>query len=114
MMRQEALAKAVTLAGELDVQKQARLELLCGAAFSALEMRLREGLTPEDCREPFLTAVCLYSLAAMEDFGEVSEFKAGDLTVKKSRQGNMPRDLQHQAEALMRPYLKDRFLFAGV
>ena len=114
MMRQEALDKALALAGELDTEKRARLEMLCEAAFAALEMQLRDGLSPEDCREAFLIAVCLHALAAIEGFGEVSEFRAGDLTVKTNRQGSVSRDLRQQADALMGPYLKDRFLFAGV
>ena len=114
MMRDEAYARALTLAGATEAWQQARLEVLCGAAFAALEARLKDGMVPEDCREAFVTATALEAVATLEEFGAVSEFKAGDLTVKKTGQGNTGRDLHLQAEMLMGPYLKDRFLFAGV
>lgn len=114
MMRREVLDRAAALTGTLDEQQQARLELLCEAAVSVLEMQLKDGLTPEDCREAFIAAACLQALAAMEDNGDISEFRAGDLTVKKTGKGTKSRELQDQAKALMGPYLKDRFLFTGV
>ena len=115
-MRQEALDKALALAGELDTEKRARLEMLCEAAFAALEMQLRDGLSPEDCREAFLIAVCLHALAAIEGFGEVSEFRAGDLTVKRggSRKDAASRCLQRQADLIIQPFMKDSFSFVGV
>ena len=114
MMRQEVLNRAAVLAGQLDAQQQAKLEILCTAAVSVLEQQLREGVTPEDCREAFVTAACLQVMAAMEDCTDVSEFRAGDLTVKQNRQGSSSQEFRDQARALMAPYLKDRFRFAGV
>ena len=58
MMHQEVLERAAALAGPLSQEQQARLELLCTAAVSVLEMQLRDGLTPEDCREENLIALC--------------------------------------------------------
>ena len=119
MLTEQVYAQAAVLAGEVDARQQALLKVLCGAAVSSLASRLREGLTPEDCRGDFITAASLHALAALGSAaaeGLVEEFKAGDLTV---RQGTAAMDaaarcLQMQAETLMGPYLKDRFAFLGV
>ncbi len=114
MMRDEVYARALLMAGQPGAEQQAVLEVLCDAACSCLETSLRDGMTPEDCREVFITGASLQALAALEDFAETMEFKAGDLTVKKSARADRARELRHQAETMMRPYLKDTFLFAGV
>ena len=115
MIRDQVFARALVLAGDLDGRQQERLQVLCGAAMDILEARLRDGMAPEDCREAFVTAAGLQALEMLESFGEVSEFRAGDLTVKlkEDREGRR-QGLRHQAEELMRPYLKDTFLFTGV
>lgn len=90
-----------------------------GASASSLTARLREGLTPEDCKADFIAAASLLALAQLngvDDDAQVEEFKAGDLTVK---QGSKNRDaasqcLQRQAELMIAPYLKDGFSFRGV
>ena len=99
--------------------KTTLLRLLCGASASSLTARLREGLTPEDCKADFIAAASLLALAQLngvDDDTQVEEFKAGDLTVK---QGSKNRDaasqcLQRQAELMIAPYLKDGFSFRGV
>lgn len=119
MMKAQVFAQAALLAGELDGRQTALLELLCGGAASALASRLRDGLTPEDCKADFIAAASLYALAALGSVSEdvsVEEFKAGDLTVKR---GSGSRDaasrcLERQAEMIIGPYLKDRFAFLGV
>ena len=117
MMKAQVFAQAAVLAGELDSRQMALLEVLCGGAASALASRLREGLRPEDCGADFVTAASLHALAALGSLEDVdiAEFKAGDLTVKRggSREGYC-RCLQQQAEAVMGPYLRDRFVFLGV
>ena len=116
MMREQVYARALLMAGDLDGHRQELLGVLCAANAAALEARLRSGLTPEDCREEFITAAGLSALADMDGFEEVAEFKAGDLTVKTGQQDGEQRaeSLRHQAESLMAPYLKDRFVFVGV
>ena len=112
-MIDQVFARAVMLAGEPDGHQQELLRVLCASCITTLEARLKDGLTAEDCGESFLTAASLLALAAMGSFGtEVQEFKAGDLTVKTGNGG--ASGLERQAQALMAPYLKDRFLFAGV
>ena len=118
-LTEQVFAQAVLLAGELEERQRDLLSLLCIAATSSLTSRLREGLTPEDCRADFVAAASLFALAAMNDADEktaVEEFKAGDLTVKQSSTSRdaASRCLHHQAELMIMPYLKDRFSFVGV
>jgi len=119
ILSQQVYAQALLLAGQLE-EKQARLlEMLCNAAASSLTSRLRDGITPEDCKADFIAAASLYALAALGEADVqtgVEEFRAGDLTV---RQGSGQRDaasrcLQRQADMIILPYLKDRFSFLGV
>ena len=119
MLQSQVFAQAMLLAGELDPRQTRLLQVLCGGAASSLASRLRDGLTPEDCKADFIAAASLYALAALGDTDEniqVEEFRAGDLTVRK---GGTVRDaasrcLQRQAEMMILPYLKDRFSFMGV
>lgn len=119
MLREQVFAQAALLAGELDERQQALLRVLCGAAASSLASRLKEGLTPEDCKADFIAAASLYALSGLSNADgdvQVEEFKAGDLTV---RQGTVSKDtasrcLERQAEMIILPYLKDRFAFVGV
>ena len=119
MVRQQVFQQALLLAGELDQKNQALLGLLCNAAAASLTSRLREGITVESCGKDFVMAASLYALADMKQLegeGQIEEFKAGDLTV---RQGTASREgtaacLQKRAEELMKPYLKERFVFLGV
>ena len=117
-LTEQVFAQAALLAGELDGRQTNLLRLLCGASASSLAARLREGLTPEDCKADFIAAASLLALAQLNgvDDAQVEEFKAGDLTVK---QGSKNRDaasqcLQRQAELMIAPYLKDGFSFRGV
>ena len=116
---EQVFAQAALLAGQLDARQMDLLGLLCTAAASSLAARLRNGLTPEDCRADFVAAASLYALSALnsvEDVASVAEFKAGDLTVKTNgvARDAASRCLQHQAELVIMPYLKDNFAFLGV
>ena len=116
---EQVYAQALLLAGELNERQSQLLQMLCNAATSSLEDRLREGITPEDCKADFIAAASLYALASMNDVEEtvqVEEFRAGDLTVRQSSSGRDAASncLQRQADMLILPYLKDRFSFLGV
>lgn len=118
-LTEEVFAQAALLAGALTETQTELLKLLCAAAVSSLSARLKDGLTPENCKEDFLTAASLNALAGLncaETESGIQEFQAGDLTVKQgsTRQDTAARDLRQQAETLMGPYLKDRFSFLGV
>ena len=118
-LAEQVFAQAALLAGELDERQTDLLSILCTSATTSLICRLRDGLTPDDCRADFVAAASLFAIAAMNSVDEnvkVSEFKAGDLTVKQdfSSRDAASRCLQHQAELMIMPYLKDRFSFVGV
>ena len=118
-LTEQVYAQAALLAGDLDERQTNLLKLLCGASVSSLTARLREGLTPEDCKADFIAAASLLALAQMNGVvgdAQVEEFTAGGLTV---RQGSDHRDaasqcLQRQAELMIAPYLRDGFSFRGV
>ena len=119
MLAEQVYAHAVTLAGEVTEQQSKVLEVLCSTCAVSLTARLRDGLTPQDCETDFITAASLMALAALAGVsGEVpvEQITAGDFTIRK---GSMNYDaaagvLRAQAQALMAPYLKDRFTFLGV
>ena len=105
-LNDQVLNQAELLAGEMDE----RLRLLCGAAVAILTGRLRDGVAPEDIREPFVTAASLMAYARWSQGRDIQEFRAGDLTVKKGQAG-IP---EGEALALLAPYLKPGFAFLGV
>ena len=105
-LNDQVLNQAELLAGEMDE----RLRLLCGAAVAILTGRLRDGVAPEDIREPFVTAASLMAYARWSRGRDIQEFRAGDLMVKKGQIG----DFQGEALALLAPYLKSGFVFLGV
>jgi hypothetical protein len=116
-LTEQVFAQALLLAGELDCRQQDLLSILCAASASSLTARLRDGLRPEDCKADFIASASLFALAALNSIDgsvDVSEFKAGDLTVKRTGTDAASRCLQNQAELMIAPYLKDRFHFAGV
>ena len=93
---QQVYAQALLLAGQLDDRQSQLLQVLCTAAASSLESRLRDGITPEDCKADFIAAASLYALASLGDVADtvqVEEFKAGDLieqTMSSSGDGVIP------------------------
>ena len=117
-LRDQVFAQAALLAGDLSGHQTDLLGALCTASTASLTARLKDGLTPEDCKADFIAAASLFALAALneaEAAEQVEEFKAGDLTVKQgSRADAASRCLHNQAELMITPYLKDRFAFLGV
>ena len=116
-LKEQVFAQALLMAGELDGPQTDLLNTLSGAAAAALAFRLKEGLSPDDCRADFVAAASLFALAAMNEAGQtggIEEFRAGDLTVKHSHGDTASRCLQRQAELIIAPYLKDCFSFRGV
>ena len=102
----QVLNQAELLAGEMDE----RLRLLCAVAEKQLSRQLRDGVTPEDIREDFVSAASLLACARWSRGQDIQEFRAGDLTVKKGQVAN----LEAEALALLGPYLKTGFTFVGV
>ena len=119
MLIDQVYAQALLLAGDLEERQSQLLQILCTAATASLNARLRDGLTPEDCRAEFVAAASLYALASLGEAAEtasVEEFQAGDLTVRQTKAGRDAASncLQRQADMMILPYLKDRFSFLGV
>ena len=119
MLSEQVYAQALLLAGELEQRQSQLLQILCTAATSSLEARLRDGITAEDCKADFIAAASLYALATLDGIAEtvaVEEFQAGDLTIRQSsdRKAAASNCLQRQADMMILPYLKDRFAFLGV
>ena len=116
-LTEQIVAQACLMAGKLDDRDRELLQLLCQSAASALASRLRNGLTPEDCRADFIAAASLFALAAMSQVsGETAleEVKLGDVTLKRKDADTASRCLHSQATLIIAPYLQDRFCFQGV
>ena len=118
-LTEQVFAQAALLAGELDGHQPEMRKMLCAACASSLAARLREGLTPEDCKADFIAAASLFALASLngvDDVSQISEFQAGDLTVKRNEinRDAASRCLQRQAELMIAPYIRDGFTFRGV
>lgn len=112
-LKEQVLAQALLLTGELGEQQMAMLTVLCDGAVGMLTARLRDGFTPEDCRAEFVAAASLMALAELGCAADVEEFQAGDLTVKRGAD-TASQCLRRQGEWILAPYLKDRFSFTGV
>ena len=110
-------AHAQLMAGAGSPQMMEMLKTLCQASASYLENRLRDGLTPEDCKADFVAAASLMALAALDGLDEergVEQITAGDLTIRKGSKAAAANCLRTQAELMMAPYMKDGFIFRGV
>ena len=119
MLIDQIQAQALLLAGDLTAQQMQVLSALCYAAASSLKSRLREGLTPDDCKADFIAAASLLALAAMNSVtGEESaeQITVADFAIRtaKNRGDAASNCLRAQAELMIAPYLKDRFTFLGV
>ena len=118
-LKEQVFAQAALLAGQMDTQQTALLDALCTSATVSLSARLRDGLTPDDCKADFIAAASLLALAAMNSVsGEESaeQITVGDFAVRTSKSKNDAASncLRAQAELMIAPYLKDRFTFLGV
>ena len=116
-LREQVFAQAALLAGQLDTRQMDVLRVLCAASATSLESRLREGLTPEDCKADFIAAASLFALSALNGVGDgtdISQFKVGDVTLNRDSSDAASNCLRNQAELMIAPYLKDRFSFRGV
>ena len=114
---QQVYAQAAVLAGELTQQQSRILEALCTAGTTAMAARLRDGLTPADCKADFIAAASLMALAALDgldDERNVEQITAGDLTMRRGSKGSAANYLRAQAALLMAPYLQTGFTFLGV
>ena len=107
------LLQALGIAG----QDETVLRTLCQNACEALNRKLRDGLTAEDCGEAYPLAaawVALDWLRGSQGMEGVTYLSAGDLTVRREGGGD-DGSLSRRAMALMGPFLRDDgFVFRGV
>ncbi len=116
-LKEQVYTQAALLAGQLAGERLEMLDILSTAATVCVAARLREGLTPEDCKADFIAAASLYALAALNEAGDLNgleQITAGDLTLRRSSHDAAVNCLRNQAELMIAPYLKDRFSFRGV
>ena len=116
-LKEQVLAQALLLAGELTERQTELLNVLCTAACASLEARLRDGLTAGDCKADFIAAARLLALASLSSAGDEEQMEritAGDFTIQKRSGDAASNCLRAQAELMIAPYLKDRFAFLGV
>lgn len=114
---EQTYAQAVLLSGVEEEGQKAMLELFCRSAVTHLAMRLREGLTPEDCKADFIAAGALYALAALSETDGVANLQrvqVGDVTLVPGAASAASRCLRMQARMMMAPYCKDNFAFRGI
>ena len=119
MLADQVFAQAALLAGDLNGRQTDLLSVLCTASTAALTARLKDGLTPEDCKADFIASASLLALAALAGISEdvpVEQVSVGDFSVKKGKGSHDAASncLRAQAELMMTPYLKDNFSFVGV
>lgn len=117
ILTEQVFAQAQVLAGELDDRQYHLLRVLCHGAASSLASRLREGLTPEDCKADFLAAASLFALATLssvEDGAQMEQIAIGDVTLHRRNADAAFNCLRNQAELIIAPYLQDGFSFVGV
>jgi len=117
---EEIETKAETLLpGSIGDAERAALTAVCAAAQAALAARLREGVTQESLGETFTTACGLLAIAMYMELGDaagdVSSFRAGNISVTRRRGGSSAARLRARAEELLSDWLEDRgFAFQGV
>lgn len=116
-LHDQVLAHALLLAGALPEGQGELLDALCTSSVSALQSRLRSGLTPDDCRADFIAAASLFALSALgsvRDGTRTEELRAGDFMVRTEKRDAASNCLRAQAKLLIAPYLADSFHFQGV
>lgn len=102
---EEILKIAARICGAAE--DDALLTGLCQAAYSALELRLREDVSVEDCGKAFPIAAAAMAAKAWEDgmgTAQVSSFAAGSVSLEVDQEGNR---FASAAMNLLGPWLKD-------
>lgn len=110
-----ALCRAM---GAGEDQEELLLPLI-EATQAALALRLKDGVSPEDCGQAFSLAVAMMAMEGLEETAgsdrEISSFTAGEVTVHRETENGPEKRRSARAERLMAPWLKDgSFCFRGV
>lgn len=111
-MTEEVLELLRTMAGPAD---EDLLRALCRSACAALDGALREGVTAQDCPEPYRLAAAwtaLDWLRAGQGLDGLTALSAGNMSLRRDGGGTR---LARRALELMAPWVRDRaFAFQGV
>lgn len=114
---EQVYAQAVMLAGSVENGQEPLLKAFCQSAVTGMTLRLREGLTAEDCKADFVAAGALYALAALSETDPVTNMdrvQFGDVTLVNGGASTASRCLRYQANLIISPYCRDNFVFRGV
>ncbi len=117
MLSEQVYTQAVLLSGGIDSALDPLLHLFCDSSIASVTNRLRDGLSPEDCKADFVAACALFALAALADVDDVQQMESiqvGDVTLRKKSRDTAANCLRMQAELMMAPYLRGQFTFLGV
>ena len=109
-----ALCKAMGADGD----REELLLPLVRAVVSAMEGRLRAGVTPADCGDAFPLAAAMVVMDGLEravGSGKVTSFTAGEVSIRTEGETGRRETRTAQAERLMAPWLGETgFAFRGV
>lgn len=90
------------------------LPVLARAACEQLRLRLRSGVSEEDCADVFPLAAAMIVMDTLNELGgegRISAFTAGEVSIRCSGSGSMVR----AARQMMAPWLQEEgFAFRGV
>lgn len=114
---EQIYAQALLLVQDMKDGDEALLSVLCRCAENDLTAKLRDGLTPENCKADFVAAASLYAVAALSETVEgrnPAQIHVGDLTIRRPSKNGAACCLRFQAQMLIGPYLKDSVAFLGV
>lgn len=116
-LTEQIFAQALVLIQDSTEVNQSLLEVFCRGAENALRQKLREELSPDDCKADFVAAASLLALAALSETDEEAQLEqivVTDLTLRRRSTDSAACCLRYQAEVIMAPYMKDSFAFLGV
>ena len=116
-MHEEILRLAAMIAKPSE-EERVLLDALCSGAEAEIIGRLRDGETPESCGGAFPCAAALLAAAGLlpcRDSGDVTQFSAGEVSLKTGGACEAAAALRRQAAAMMEPFWRDdSFSFLGV
>lgn len=114
-MTEQVLELLLALCG--PEQDETVLRMLCESACRALDWRLKDGLTAEDCGGAYPLAAAWLAMDWLRGGGGmdgITALSAGDISVRRDGSGGSGR-LAERALAVMAPFLRDEdFAFRGV
>ena len=116
-LTEQIQAQALVLIQDSTEVNLPMLAVFCRSAENSLKQKLREGITPEDCKADFIAAASLYALAAWSEVDEVQgleRMQIGDVSMVRRSKSPAAACLRSQAGLIMSPYIMDGFSFRGV